>query len=58
LLRLVLANPDPDVKVDLNCTGAVVINVKDVRPLGLHATAGAIRKETVVVCRYLSRFFV
>jgi hypothetical protein len=57
LLRLTLAKPDPHVRVDLKATGAVVLQLKDIRPLGVHPTLMRIRREVGVVCRYLSRFF-
>jgi len=56
LLRLTLVKPDPQVYVDLKATGAVVLQLKDMRPLGVHPTLMRIRREVGVVCRYLSRF--
>jgi hypothetical protein len=57
LLRLTLAKPDPHLYVDLKATGAVVLRLKDIRPLGVHPTLMRIRREVGIVCRYLSRFF-
>ena len=58
LLKLTLSEPDPNVYVDLRCTGAVVLEREGFEPIGLHATTQAIRREVMLVCRYLSRFFV
>jgi hypothetical protein len=56
LLRLTLAKPNPQVYVDLKATGAVVLQLEDIRPLGVHPTLMRIRREVAVICRYLSRF--
>jgi hypothetical protein len=57
VLRLALSEPNPDVRVDLKATGAVVLRVKDVRPLSLYWTTQQIRREVVLVCRYLAYCF-
>jgi hypothetical protein len=56
LPRLELTKPDPQVYVDLKATGAVVLQLKDIRPLGVHPTLMRIRREVGVVCRYLMLF--
>jgi hypothetical protein len=58
ILRLTLAESDPNVHVDLKATGAVVLKIEDFPPLGLYHTTRHIRREVVLVCRYLSRCFV
>jgi len=56
LLQLVLQTPNPDLYVDLKATGAVVLQLLDYPPIGLHPTMQDIRREVVLVCRYLSQF--
>ncbi len=56
LLRLELSEPNPHVYVDLKATGAVVLQLKDIRPLGVHPTLMHIRREVGVICRYLALF--
>jgi hypothetical protein len=56
LLRLELTEPNPHVRVDLNATGAVVLQPIGMPPLGLHPTLRPIRREVGVVCRYLALF--
>lgn len=57
LLRLALADPDPDVHVDIKATGAVVLDLEGLQPMSLYWVTQHIRREVTVVCRYLSRFF-
>ena len=58
ILRLVLTEPDSEVYVDLKATGSIVLEAEDVvSPMSLYWTTRHIRREVVVVCRYLSRFF-
>jgi hypothetical protein len=54
--RLLLNPPDPNVQVDIKATAAIALQFKEMKPFGLHPIAEAIRKEVVLVCRYLSRF--
>jgi hypothetical protein len=56
LLRLELSKPDPRMYVELNATGAVVLQLNDIRPLGVHPTLKLIRREVGIVCRYLALF--
>jgi hypothetical protein len=57
ILRLLLAEPDPNVYVDLKATGAVVLDLEGHVPMSLYWMTRHIRREVVVVCRYLSGFF-
>jgi len=58
ILQLILTEPDPNVYVDLKATGAVVLNVIGVPPMSLYWTTKLIRREVVLVCRYVSRCFI
>jgi hypothetical protein len=58
LLRLTLTKPNPLVQVNLHCTGSVVLEFEDTPPMSVYWTTRHIRTEVVVVCRYLSRFFI
>lgn len=57
ILRVTLNEPDPHVRVNINATCAVVLDFEDLPPLSLYWTTRHIRREVVVVCRYLSRYF-
>lgn len=56
ILKLSLTNPDPDVRVDLKATCAVVLQVEGVPPSSLYHVTRRIRPEVHVACRYLWRF--
>ncbi|MGH2705518.1 MAG: hypothetical protein ACRDJ4_10620 [Actinomycetota bacterium] len=58
ILQLTLAEPDPNVYVDLKTTGAVVLQAEGFPPISLYHLTRHIRREVVLVCRYLSRCFV
>jgi hypothetical protein len=55
-LRLLLSKPDPSVYVDLKATGAVVMQLEGVPPVGVHSVTKHIRREVHVACRYLWPF--
>lgn len=54
---LTLTKPDKNVYVDFQATASVVINAPPYPPVGLHPTMQRIRREVVLVCRYLSGCF-
>lgn len=58
VLRLTLAEPDPSVYLDLKATGAVILQAEGFPPIGVYHATRHIRREVVLVCRYLSRCFV
>jgi hypothetical protein len=55
-LRVVLTEPNPNVKVDFKATAAVVLDLIDIPPISVYWTTKRIRSEVVLVCRYLSSF--
>ncbi|HWG99383.1 MAG TPA: hypothetical protein VNV66_08680, partial [Pilimelia sp.] len=57
ILRVILTRPDPNVFVDLDLTGAVVIKAEGQRPIGVILSLRSIRREVGVVARYLGLFF-
>src|SRR5215203_5013653 len=57
VFRLLLSEPNPDVRVDLNMTGAVILSAKGMdRPVSVYWITRHIRREVGLVCRYLSLF--
>lgn len=57
IFRLILSEPNPDVRVDLHATGAVILNVKDMdRPYSVYWITRRMRREVGIVCRYLALF--
>lgn len=56
VLRITLTDPNPDVYVDLNMTAAVVLKAEGQPPIGVIPSLKSIRREVVLICRYLSRF--
>jgi hypothetical protein len=57
ILRLILANPNPNVYVDLHVTSGVVFNIegkRPVRPFSLYWITRHIRREVGIACRYLA----
>lgn len=57
ILRVILTRPDPNVFVNLDLTGAVVIKAEGQRPIGVVPCMSSIRREVAVVIRYLSLYF-
>jgi hypothetical protein len=57
ILKLTLSNPDPNVRVDLKATCAVVLQIEGVSPVSVYHVTRHIRREVHVACRYLWRFF-
>ncbi len=58
LLRVVLNEPNPGLKMKLEATGSVVLQFGDgIPPMSLYWTTRHIRREVGVVCRYLNGFF-
>lgn len=57
LLRVRLTEPNPNMKVNLNATASVVLELAETPPISLHLTMQRIAREVDTVCRYLSWFF-